>query len=614
MTIEDKYKKLDQIDHILLRAGRYIGNINNHTADEYVFVGETIQKKKVTYNPGFLKLFDEIITNAVDHSKSKEGSNLTTIKVEIKDAFISVWDNGGIPVVKHKEYKQYIPEMIFGELYAGSNFNDNDLSEMAGQNGEGASLVNVFSHKFIVETADGKKQFKQIFVDNMKNKSMAVVNASDKKFTKITYHPEFHRFGMTDMNDNDTIDMLTKRVYEIAGCNPKLRIYLDGVLIKIKSFKDYVGMFGHEEVIFFENDKFTIGFTVATDGFEQISYVNSTNTFDGGSHIDYIMSELSTDIREYIKKKNKVDVKPSDIKNNIMLFMNASIVNPRYNSQTKEKLITEAKTYQSTFPDIKINKIINSEILKQILEWVEAKQRQQELKQLRQMNKASQSTNALKRIEKFDDASTRIRANASIFFAEGDSAAKPLVLNRNAKLHGVFPLKGKPLNVRDLAVTKLVNNQEFSNISTILGLQIGDCDNLDNLRYGKIVIAADADKDGKHIVGLMLNMFNEFWKPLLSDGHVYLLKTPVIVAKVGKKEHEFFTEKDYKAWSKTAPKHSHKYYKGLGTWDNKSFKKFMKDDMYLEQLSYEDADDQAALDMAFDHKKADDRKEWLITI
>lgn len=243
-TIEEKFKALDERTHILERPGMYIGSINNEIGFKYILNDENkFVKKSVTYNPGFIKLFDEIISNSVDESR-RIGTKLDTIKVDIDMANgeISIWDNGGIPVEIHKTEKMYIPEMVFSKMRAGSNFNDDDSRTGVGTNGVGSSCVNVFSKKFSVETADGKNKFIQVFQNNMSVKSKPKVESTKKHYTKITYIPDFIRFGMNCIN-NDTFKCIESRVYEVAGTNPNLNIYFQGNQIKIKSFKDYCELF-----------------------------------------------------------------------------------------------------------------------------------------------------------------------------------------------------------------------------------------------------------------------------------------------------------------------------------------------------------------------------------
>ena len=199
MSIDKKYQKLDDISHVIARPGMYIGSIKPHTATKWVLDNDKMVQQELTYNPGFLKIFDEIITNSVDESK-RTGSKLTTVKVTIKDNTISIWDNGGIPVVKHTEHNEWIPEMIFSNLKSGSNFDDTEERSWAGTNGVGSTLTNIYSNEFIISTCDGKNHFYQTYKNNMRDRVDAIIKKSKSAHTEITFKPEsssaFPRFSV----------------------------------------------------------------------------------------------------------------------------------------------------------------------------------------------------------------------------------------------------------------------------------------------------------------------------------------------------------------------------------------------------------------------------------
>lgn len=422
-TIEEKYKRLTDVEHCLKRPGRYIGAIKPHTADTWTIdrVIHKMQKQNLTWNPGLIKLFDEVISNAVDHSKRPEGKHLDTIKVEVNRATseISVWDNGGIPVIEHKEYSEYVPTLIFGYLRSGSNFDDTEDSTGTGQNGEGASLTNIFSTSFTVETCDGKKKFKQTWTKNMMDKTQPKITDGDRGFTKITFTPDYAHLG-TQLDDGNYAKII-KRVYDIAGCNPRLKIYLDGERIQIKSFKDYVAMYC-EEYEYDENEHWQVAIAHSDEGFQHVSFVNTTETVIGGSHVWHVSLQVCNKLREAIQKKYKVDVKPSEIQGHIRLFINATVVRPRYDSQTKENLITEVKEFKTSWEasDKLISRIMKSHIIQSVLDWVQAKAKAAELARLRELNKDVEKAN-VKRIDKFSDALESVdRHLCELYLTEGD--------------------------------------------------------------------------------------------------------------------------------------------------------------------------------------------------
>jgi DNA topoisomerase-2 len=641
-SIEQKFRKLDEISHVLLRPGRYVGSIKPHTAVEFVpdvkSANEVrMAKGEYTYNPGFLKLFDEVISNSADHSKRPEGKHLDTIRVEVDQdkGEIVIADNGGIPVVKHKEYDQWVPEMIF-ELRAGTNFDDSEENTLTGQNGEGAALTCIFSTKFKVETCDGKNRFLMTFSENSKKRSEAKITpaAGDKGYTRITYHPDFEKLGMSGIND-DNMKMLLARVYEVAATNTHLKVYFNGTRVMTRSFKDYIEMFvgADGEYVFDDGESFKVGIAKSDDGFIHTSFVNTSRTKTGGTHIAYVVNQVVDAVREFIKKKHKVDVKPADVRNHLHLFIDATIVNPRYSSQTKDELITEPSAYGRTWtvPEKFIKKLLQTEVVKAILDWVAAKEQAQLMADLRKANKEQTKVN-YRRVDKFADALERTQRHKCILFlAEGDSAAKSLFAARGKNPYiGTFPLKGKPLNVREKDIARVLGldkkkegksePNEIQKILTIIGLQIGvPVRSLTELNFGKVAFATDADVDGSHIAGLLMNVFDTFWPELFRMGFVHILRTPTVkVFLKDKTVLEFFTEREFKEWVETTGERtkgwSHRYYKGLGTTKTVDFTPYMENlDEYLFQITMDEEVDKSALDLAFNGERADDRKKWLET-
>ena len=627
-TIEQKFRKLNEVEHVLLRPGRYIGSISPHTEKVFVYDPSTkkMVKREVTYNPGFLKLFDEIISNSVDHSKRPEGKHLDVVRVDVDplEGSISVYDNGGIPVVKHKEYNQWVPEMIF-ELRAGSNFDDTDEAMLTGQNGEGAALSNIFSKRFIVETCDGKNKFKMIFEENSQDRKPAKVTVAEdaKGYTRITYFPDWEKLGTTFSEDN--ITMLMKRVVDVAGLNTHLKVYWNGERIPTRAFKDYIEMYvpDGEEYAYDEADNWKVGVSSSDDGFQHISFVNGTHTKIGGTHILYAGMQIWERIREFIKKKHKVDIKPSDLRQHMTLFIDCSIVNPRYSSQTKDDLITEVRDYKTSWevPDKMINKIVKSSIIQNILDWAEAKQRQEELRELRKLNKETDKADP-RRVDKFSDAiEKKERHKCVLFLTEGDSAGKAVQAGRGKNPHiGSFPLRGKPLNIRDKEIKRILENAEIKNLLTIIGLKLGEeVKSINDLRFGKIAFTTDSDVDGAHISGLLINLFDYYWPELFKMGVIHIFRTPLIkVTLKNKQVLEFFTEREFKEWEeKEGHKHknySRKWYKGIGTNTATEFKAYLESmNNYLFKISVDGKEDHDAIDLAFNNQRADDRKKWLET-
>jgi DNA topoisomerase-2 len=567
MKIEDKYKVLTQIEHVLLRPQTYVGSNKMTIKDEWIISenSDRMEKKEISYIPSFIKIFDEVITNSVDESK-RENSKLNTIKVNIKKDEISVWDNGGIPVIKHNVYNQYIPEVIFGNLMSGSNYNDDEERILAGTNGLGAKLTNIFSKKFSIITCDGINIFKQTYSNNMRDRTKASIGKSKKNYTEITFKPDFDKFGL-DYLDENHFNIIKKRVYDIAATNTKLKVYLNDVLINFKSFSDYIKLYTDDYLYESSKDSlWSVGISISNNGFQQISFVNSTETYDGGTHVNYILDQIITNLREFFLKKHKIDVKPSELKNHIFLFLNSTVINPAFSSQTKEKLITDIKDFGIYFEisNKLIQSILKSEIVGSVLDWIDKKKLAEENKLQRQLNKSLSKI----KVEKLIDSKGKDRGSHSIGLFEGDSAISAFRKYRNPQNMGAFALKGKFINVSEISNTKLIQNKEVVNLMAAIGLKLGQLANISDLRYGKILFYVDADHDGNSIASLLINFFYKYWPELYDNNIIYKVETPIIVAipKQGKKNKIFFyTQKEYDNWAikNNVNKYELNYKKGL---------------------------------------------------
>jgi len=572
-----KYKKLSDVEHVLLRPGMYVGSIKHKTEDIPVLVEGKFETRSITYNPAFLKIFDEIVSNSVDeHRRNPKKLNQLDVMVNPEKGAILVRDNGGIVVERHPEHDEWIPELIFSNLKAGSNFDDSEERLVAGTNGVGSTLTNIFSKAFRVKTCDGKREFSQQFVNNMTDKQEAQVTPAKSKlgYTEIAFMPDFERFEMTTI-DQDHMRMLEKRVIDLAACNPKLKVSFNGKDHTFTSFEDYCKLYT-PDVIYVEGPRWKVGISHSNGSMQQVSFVNSVETHDGGTHVDYVTNQIVTHIRELIKKKHKIEIRPQEIKNHMFLFVQSDIVNPIFSSQTKEKLITEPKQFGSTFeftPQI-IKKILTSEIVERILDWAQQKAIAEEKKELRQLNKTLGRSKILKLIDA-KESSKRNECSLAIF--EGDSASSAFRKYRDPRTQGAFPLRGKFINVSDLSPLKVVKNKEVTALLSAVGLKLGE--EAKDLRYGKILIYSDADPDGDSIAGLLINFFGRYWPEIFEQEVVCRVVTPIVVAKKGKDKKSFYTSEEFNEWVTDKSKIKGwdiEYKKGLAALEDEEYKEIIK--------------------------------------
>eukprot|EP00798_Chlamydomonas_sp_ICE-L_P004493 gene4493-14649_t len=508
-AIEEIYQKKSQLEHILLRPDTYIGSTEKQQQQMWVHDGSRMVQSTISFVPGLYKIFDEILVNAADNRV--RDPSMDTVKVT------------------------------------------------GGRNGYGAKLANIFSTEFVIETCDGKRQrrYRQVFRNNMSEKLPPKISACKPtdNWTCVTFKPDLAKFGMEEL-ETDSVSLMRKRVYDLAGIMPKgCKVYLDGIRLPVKSFSDYVDLYlGPKEagvVRVYEriNERWEVCVS-ATDGqHNQVSFVNSICTSKGGTHVNYVVDQLTKSLVEKINKKNKnANVKGFMVKNHLWVFVNANIENPAFDSQTKENLTLRASSFGSkcdltgSFAD----KVAKCGVVESILSFATFKN-----------NKELKKSDGTKR----------------------------------ARLVG----GGKLLNVREASAAQISGNVEIQNIKQILGLQHGKVyEDVKSLRYGHLMIMTDQDHDGSHIKGLIMNFLHSFFPSLLKLPNFllefitpivklpdFLLEfiTPIVKATRGNRVMTFYTLPEYEAWQETLPSNSTKgwaikYYKGLGTSTPKEAKEY----------------------------------------
>ncbi|KAK3059557.1 DNA topoisomerase 2, partial [Coniosporium uncinatum] len=597
-----------------------------------------MENREVSYVPGLYKIFDEILVNAADNKHNDKNMDEIKVTVDRDSGEISVWNNGkGIPIEVHGKEAIYVPEMIFGHLLTSSNYDDEQQKVTGGRNGYGAKLCNIFSQRFTVETADSrpKKVYKQTWTTNMSQMGKASITShKGEDYTMITFTPDYAKFGMNGMDD-DFEALVKKRVHDMAGTSRGVKVRLNGERIKVTSFKKYMEMFtkaikneqgasaetDDANVILVDkpNERWEIGFAVSDGSFQQVSFVNAIATTSGGTHVNYVAEQIVTKLMAIVKKKNKggIALKPHQIKNHIFLFVNAQIVNPAFTSQTKEQLTTKSSQFGSTctVSDKFLDAIAKTQVVKNIMTFAEKKADQVLAKS--DGSKRSRMNNS--KLTDANKAGTKDGHLCTLILTEGDSASGLALAGRavvNPDLIGVFPLRGKLLNVRDESVDKIAKNSEIQNIKKFMGLQHKkEYSDTKGLRYGKLMIMTDQDHDGSHIKGLLINLFEAQFPSLLKiKNFLNVFITPIVKVWKGDPKHpkhaqSFFTMPEYEAWKKE-PGHQkgwdHKYYKGLGTSSTEDAEVYFRDlDRHLKEFEPMKPEEAELIDMAFNKKKAD---------
>lgn len=639
--VADKYKKHELRDHIYNLPDTYIGSIEATPLESWIYDEDSkkMTKKMLSVVPGLYKIFDEVLVNAIDQSmrlKSEVASgkedvrSLKVIKINVNKSTgtIEVLNDGdGIDIEKHPEYNNiWIPELIFGELLTSTNYDPTEEKLWGGKNGYGAKLANIYSKSFTIETIDHrrKKIYSQRFYDNMTGRDKPSVKVSSKApYTKITFTPDYQRFGLTTLTD-DMYELFRKRAFDASACTDStVSVYFNDEKLDVKNFEKYADLYigaKEQQPRVYEacNERWEVVATFSEGMFEQVSFVNGIYTLRGGKHVDAISAMICKRLVEMVASKKKKEVKPQHIKDNLMVFVKALVPNPAFDSQTKETLTTQPSKFGSKcdLSDKFFDKLYKSGLIEKAIRLTEVL----DTKKLAKTDGKKQSRVLVEKLDDANKAGTKYSKDCTLILTEGDSAKTMAIAGLSVvgrDYYGVFPLKGKIMNVKDANVKKILENEEITNLKKILGLEQGKVyKSLDDLRYGRIICLTDQDVDGSHIKGLLFNVFQSLWPSLYQmDGFLTSMLTPIVkVSHRGGDVVEFYNLTDFDKWRR---EHSNlsgwtiKYYKGLGTSKADEAKEYFRR-LRISNYTYNGSTSDESIDLAFNKKRADDRKAWLM--
>jgi DNA topoisomerase-2 len=658
MSLAKTYQQKTDKQHILDNPDTYIGSVEKVDADMWVFDESTqrIVLKDIEYVPGLYKLFDEGIVNARDHvvrmiqSKDDKKKVVTTIETTIAvDGTITIENDGnGIDVAKHPENGLWIPEMIFGHLRTSTNYDKDEKRTVGGKNGFGFKLVLIWSTEGSIETVDHVRGLKyyQEFKNNLDVICPPVITKckSAKPYTKVSFKPDYARLQMPGGLSPDMLSLLKKRVFDIGAVTDqsvkKVKISYNDAPVPVKNFQQYVDLYlgvkdadKPETKRVYESGpavsdtegsrwEYAVGLS-ATHEFVQVSFVNGICTHKGGKHVDYIMGQITRKLVDYIEKKKKVKVNASAIKEQLILFLRCDIENPAFDSQTKDFMNTPSTKFGSTcsVSDGFIEKVAKMGVMDLACSLTEAK----ESKAAKKTDGAK--TKTVRGIPNLIDANfsgTEKSKDCILILCEGLSAMSGIVSGLSSSDRntiGIYPLKGKVLNVRGEKTAKINENKEIAAIKKILGLESGKkyinlADVHTSLRYGRIMVMTDQDLDGSHIKGLCINLFHSEWASLCEiPGFLCFMNTPILRAKKGAQTMLFYNDGEYEAWKREfgeeGPKGwTLKYFKGLGTSTAVEFKEYFAHKKIVGFTHTGKVSDDS-VDKVFNKKRPDDRKVWL---
>ncbi len=540
----------DQRWHCRNRISLVFGSNDLEDLETYIYQEHGIEFKTVSFHQAKSKAIEEILDNCIDEYYR---GLVTEIHTQLSDdgKTVVIEDNGiGFPLTKVAK--------VYTEFRTGSKFKDEEVDEKGylhrtlGQNGLGAAATCLTSDHFKarVRHYNSKKEQTYTFVDGaLKSRKTAAKPFKGHSGVRIELQlsPEVYGNSVVDR------DLLRKRIIDLAYNNPglifyfnKQKYYFKKGLFELaqKMDENSAQSFGNESYIFeTETSKgtkakgridFSLSFTFDKKSEERerfISFVNSTPTFDGGFHHDRIRRIFINGIKaklERITKKEKINVVDNDVLTGMTVILGITMPNPRFESQTKRKLVRDLHLEKGieNFMQKNMDKFLrkNKEYLDLVVERAKSRHRFQELKDASKKGKKQKR----QKVEKLLDANQRKdRMTCSLFIVEGDSAIGGLRSSRNKLLQGGIALKGKPMNVAQASIKDILNNQEFSDIMAAINLTIGQPAELEDLRFSRIIFLSDSDVDGGHINTLLTNFFYTFWPELFEMGVIQLAKAPL---------------------------------------------------------------------------------------
>ena len=559
--------------HVLNRPGVYIGSVVQATYDEYILKNNVMEITPCLYVPALVKITNEVIDNSVDILKDTKNGKIDIIIDPVKNK-ISVTDNGsGIPVnyIEDLDGTDILtPTAMWGKAKAGSNFNDDELdADTIGTNGVGSFCTNVFSTKFIGSTCDGVNKYVGTWENNSDDFN-CVVTPQKKTGTTVEFYPDMVRFTMEDQRMvDDIITVIRQRVVNLSSIFENIKFTFNDEEIKYSKgdlLKAFVPV-GE----YYITDKYAIAVgTSITNEFKQFSLINGLNILES-SAIKYISKYLVEGVKSKLPKKYD-DIKPGDIKTKLQIVMiGNSFPKIVWDGQTKEKLNNSDsdinKYLGKDWKDI-IDKVVNNkDIMNPITFLFDAK------KDAEDKLKASQVDKELKKmfIPKLSLASKK---KVILALIEGDSAKNGIMTAFGREYISYLPGKGVIMNALTNSLSKIVVNNEFQELMHTLGLNFSKSNSALNMTHEHIVIMTDQDVDGAHIKGLWFAFFQRFVPDIFEHGKLWILDTPIKVAKNAKEEliRPFFTEQEFLDYLKKGNKPSIvEYKKGLGSFNPKEY-------------------------------------------
>jgi DNA gyrase/topoisomerase IV subunit B len=612
MSMSEKFKILTPREHIRARIGMYLGSPVKEEVERFI-LGKW---RSSTFVPAISKMIDEILDNSIDEAIRTKFKHANKIDVTIKDNSISITDNGrGIPQesVHDAVTGMDVPRPVaaWTKTNAGTSFDDNRVT--IGTNGVGSAATNFLSTTFVGETWSGN----QLLTVACANGAETVDVSTKRKTgsgTRVTFTPDFSFFDIDNLEDVDTIDLVKDRLSSLQIAFPEITFSFNGYRIDAQNIQQYAGMYAenkNDTVILEKSDDLSFFVTGSSDGFRTTSFVNGVNTRQGGVYVNYIIDGIVDELEVLIKRKHKVSVPKSTIKNGFQFVMFArNFADPRFDSQTKLRLTNPVSHVKKHFEaaGVKDFKTIAKKIVAAadlIDPITTAAINKQEAEERRN---AARNQKNLKRIKVAKHVAAA-QYDATLVLTEGDSALGNGLKVRDPQKVGLFPLRGVIKNVFEVTPSEALKNKEIGELVAILGLDINDPKSVDNRTYKYVAALTDSDHDGQgHIMPLVISFFYKFWPKLFEDKCFRVIRSPIMISSNGKDTKWFYSYDEAQAFKDGSKGYSHRYIKGLGSLTEEEYSLVLNDPSY----DCITVSDPSYLQLMFDKKLPDERKEFIL--
>jgi len=616
MADTEEYTEKTHLEHVKLRKNMYIGDCVTMSTTGTVWTGEQMEQKEYVLNPGCMKLLRELLDNAVDNAARDPPTR--TIMVTMTATTFKVENDGRRISLKQNKEGLYPPTLVFGRLLSGSNWKEDRKG--VGQNGYGAKLANIFSNRFDVKCYDPAvaavltQTWKRGMTYATEPKVKAVKAKAPRMTTTVKVEPDMSYFD--GLENLEPLMPVMRTLLVTLAATTGLKISFNGTAVKENTFKKLVESYQHENVQLGKVNGLEFAIALGHEVSEvRESWVSGTYTRKGGTHVKLIEDQIYDVVKTaFAKKKTTAQLYRYNVMSQVAIWVNLRLPAPDFDTQSKDALTSKLDARAYGVPNMA--SMVRKAGLLEVYEKILAQKEERALGKA--MNGRKKRTINVKKLIDARQAGTRHSYRCSLMLTEGDSARTFVVSGlavAGGERFGVLPLKGKPLNAMKASSKELAANQELQDVCKTLGLNFGKKyeseRDLQTLRYGHVVVLADADVDGFHILGLVVAFFQHYFPALLKSGYVRRMITPVVVATKRAERREFFTVPDFNAFISGKSGWKVRYLKGLGSSTKAEAKAYFKSlPRYLKYVNFDDKASEA-IDMFFNDKRAADRKAWM---